>query len=254
VAFIRGGGQVNLLSSSDLRSALLLAGEAREFPAGSRERMVHAMRGLARMVHAQVAIYGEVIGGATLRPTIDFGWASERERAVFEEYARGPDKELEDPTLGRLAHFTGAPVASVRRQELIGKRDWYRSRHTQELRRRAGVDAFIYSSFSSAGRLRAIALHRAWGDVPFSARELSLVDAFHGGCVFLHGDPMGDLPPRQRSVLTLLARGLSEKEIAYELKLSGHTVHDYVKALHKRLRVRSRGELVAAAHGMLRGA
>jgi DNA-binding NarL/FixJ family response regulator len=55
------------------------------------------------------------------------------------------------------------------------------------------------------------------------------------------------LPPRLREVLAGLARGLSEKQVAAELGLSPHTVHDHVKALHRRLRVQSRGELLALA-------
>jgi DNA-binding NarL/FixJ family response regulator len=47
--------------------------------------------------------------------------------------------------------------------------------------------------------------------------------------------------------LALLASGLSEKEVASQLALSPATVHDYVKALHRRLGARSRSELLARA-------
>jgi DNA-binding CsgD family transcriptional regulator len=42
-----------------------------------------------------------------------------------------------------------------------------------------------------------------------------------------------------------LLRGDGEKQIAARLKLSTHTVHVYVKALHKRYNVSSRSELLA---------
>ena len=42
-----------------------------------------------------------------------------------------------------------------------------------------------------------------------------------------------------------MLEGLSEKETAARLDLSGHTVHQYVKALYRRYRVRSRSELLA---------
>ena len=45
--------------------------------------------------------------------------------------------------------------------------------------------------------------------------------------------------------LDAMLEGLSEKETAARLDLSGHTVHQYVKALYRRYRVRSRSELLA---------
>lgn len=54
-----------------------------------------------------------------------------------------------------------------------------------------------------------------------------------------------ELPPRQRQTLERLLQGDSEKQIAQRLRLSPHTIHSYVKALHKRLNVNSRGELLA---------
>lgn len=59
--------------------------------------------------------------------------------------------------------------------------------------------------------------------------------------------PPEPLPPRQAAVLDGLCRGLSEKQIAAELGMSPHTVHDHVKRLHLRFGVQSRGELIARA-------
>ncbi|MEL7238927.1 MAG: helix-turn-helix transcriptional regulator, partial [Planctomycetota bacterium] len=54
-----------------------------------------------------------------------------------------------------------------------------------------------------------------------------------------------DLSPRQRDVLAGLLRGQSEKEVAYALGVSTHTVHTHVKRLYAELDVTSRGELLA---------
>lgn len=51
--------------------------------------------------------------------------------------------------------------------------------------------------------------------------------------------------PREREVATLLARGLSNAEIAGTLVLSPHTVTDHVKSLYEKVSVTSRQELVA---------
>jgi DNA-binding CsgD family transcriptional regulator len=57
------------------------------------------------------------------------------------------------------------------------------------------------------------------------------------------------LSPRMRDTLQHLLSGDSEKEVAAKLKLSPHTVHIHVKNLYKRLRVSSRGELMAKCLG-----
>ncbi len=51
--------------------------------------------------------------------------------------------------------------------------------------------------------------------------------------------------PREREVATLLARGLSNAEIAEKLVLSHYTVQDHVKSLYDKVGVTSRKELVA---------
>lgn len=53
------------------------------------------------------------------------------------------------------------------------------------------------------------------------------------------------LSPRARQILTFLLNGETEKQIADKLQISPHTVHTYVKRLHKTLGVRSRNELLA---------
>jgi DNA-binding CsgD family transcriptional regulator len=58
------------------------------------------------------------------------------------------------------------------------------------------------------------------------------------------------LPRRQREVLAGLLSGSSVKEIAGELGISPYTVNDYIKALYRRFDVSSRGELLAAVHGL----
>lgn len=57
------------------------------------------------------------------------------------------------------------------------------------------------------------------------------------------------LTERERIVLDRLILGESVREIADSLGRSPHTVHDHVKALHRKLKACSRGELVARALG-----
>lgn len=53
------------------------------------------------------------------------------------------------------------------------------------------------------------------------------------------------LTPREQQITQLVARGLTNQQIAAALHLSPHTVRDYLKAVFEKLDVSSRGELVA---------
>jgi DNA-binding NarL/FixJ family response regulator len=57
------------------------------------------------------------------------------------------------------------------------------------------------------------------------------------------------LTSREQEVLRLLARGLSQKQIAARLYISGNTVKSHTDHIFAKLRVRSRAELIALAHG-----
>lgn len=65
------------------------------------------------------------------------------------------------------------------------------------------------------------------------------------------GQRGGWISPREQMVLEQLILGKSVRQIADDLGRSPHTVHDHVKALHKKLNASSRGELVARALGYL---
>ena len=54
----------------------------------------------------------------------------------------------------------------------------------------------------------------------------------------------GELSEREREVLALLSRGLSERQIGQELFLSFNTVHSHVKSIYRKLGVGSRAEAV----------
>ena len=61
------------------------------------------------------------------------------------------------------------------------------------------------------------------------------------------GDADSELSPRETDILRLVARGLSDAEIAERLFLSPHTVHRHVANIRTKLRVPSRAAAVARA-------
>jgi len=60
-------------------------------------------------------------------------------------------------------------------------------------------------------------------------------------------DGIGELSPREREVLRLVANGLSDSDIAEQLVLSPHTVHRHVANIRRKLGLRSRSAAAAAA-------
>ena len=60
-------------------------------------------------------------------------------------------------------------------------------------------------------------------------------------------DHLADLTPREREVLTWLARGLTNLEIADELVIAPKTVRNYVSRIYSKLGVESRAQAVLAA-------
>jgi DNA-binding NarL/FixJ family response regulator len=53
------------------------------------------------------------------------------------------------------------------------------------------------------------------------------------------------LSAREQEVLALLAKGFLYKEIALQLNIGYDTVHNYIRRIYEKLRVRSRGQAVA---------
>jgi DNA-binding NarL/FixJ family response regulator len=78
---------------------------------------------------------------------------------------------------------------------------------------------------------------------------LTSVKTFFQALLQSHSEPeipgLPKLSRREREVLTLLSKGLVDKEIAQSLRISVWTVHDYVKSLFERLNVHTRTEAVA---------
>lgn len=245
-----------------LRSLLRLVSDLRDLPDGSPEQRVLAMERLGAILGAKVVLWMEVVGIDAGLPVlacpVERGWSDAGERAVFHHYL-AHQRELVDPAVPRLLTALSPAGATLLRDDVIPDSDWYASEHVQDIRRAARVDSFLLAARAPlGGRPSSLVLHRPWRDRPFTAKDRAVLDAFRRETPWLDSTPRAslsglDLSPRLAAVLDGLARGLSEKEIAAELRISPHTAHDHVKALHRRLGVRSRGELLARALTPRRG-
>ena len=257
---------------SDLRAMLRLAAEAGELPAGTDERRRHLLDGLRRLVGGQSAalflLGRDPVGG----PLSDGGplvWASmpPEHRAAYDRLIRHnpPPRNPIVPLLLRSKN----PLITQHRRQVADERTWYHSAFYQQFQRPLGLDDMLYAKAPlPGGRMLAVAAVRHAGERPFGDRECRLVDLFHREAVRLYGmeaapappaDPgtstdarastdarVSALPPRLKPVLKHLLQGEGEKQVAANLGLSRHTVHDYIKSLYRQLGVCSRGELMAA--------
>lgn len=67
--------------------------------------------------------------------------------------------------------------------------------------------------------------------------------------VFQKPSPLAKLSPREREIITAMARGLTYKEIAAELGISTETIRTHIHNMYRKLRVRSAAEAVMKVFG-----
>lgn len=232
----------------DVRDVFRLIGEIREKGADPKQWRPHMVQRLRKLFGAMVVISSEVHARATSTPgklqIIDIGWGCDADSDLWEIHSQRDDETLES---WRLVAGQMPETENKEGEEVPVK----------PIKPVYGGRSFVLSQFSlpHVNAVDQLGLHRAFGDEPFSATEHRLIRLFHKelGRLWKRDalrnvqDPAHDLPPRLSQTLTELLAGHSEKEIAAKLDLSRHTIHNYVKALHQRFEVSSRGELLAKA-------
>jgi DNA-binding NarL/FixJ family response regulator len=111
---------------------------------------------------------------------------------------------------------------------------------------RAGARGYLLKGADRAEIDRALEAV-AHGEVVFSASIASRVLAFFGGSPGASLEPFPELTEREREVLDLVARGLTNAEIARRLVVSDKTVRNHVSNVFAKLHVAGRAEAVARA-------
>jgi DNA-binding CsgD family transcriptional regulator len=216
------------------------------------------VRGLTRLVNAQIAAAVE-IGAETqghpprLVQIADCGWLAPVHRENWDfHYTRG-QKFRRLPVYQRFAAFQGA-LNTKSREQLVPDAEWYRSVEFNVFHRSMGIDDILPSltRTDDPPGLLGFVLLRGLGRERFGAGERRLARLFHGELIRQVGTSLArtharspHLPPRLQQTLDCLLEGDSEKQAALRLRLSPHTVHEYVKALYRRLGVSTRAGLMA---------
>jgi len=246
------GGQTDRLKLSDVRRVFRLVGEIREIGADPERWRPHMVQALRRLANADVVVSSEIhfrkIKTTGVMKVFDLGWGSDPEGQAWKIHTEREDERPENFWLAAMTSdkATTADDAGGDEEELVPVKP------TEKVR---GGRYLIVSQYAlpHAGVVDQLGLHRAWDEKPFTTADHKLVRLFHvelgrlwkRDAIRRAKDPATALPPRLTQTLNELLSGSSEKQIALRLELSRHTIHNYVKALHQRFGVSSRGELLA---------
>jgi len=247
------------IRTSDVRQLFLLINQCRELWDAGQAPTMHFLRGLARLLRSQVAIRIDASrvrpgGTAVFQGVEDCGWSSASDRERVYGYVSSRSLDV-DPLTAAVVRHPGRLV-TLTRADVISTAAWNQTEVRSEVHLAAGVDDSLLSLRRKPrrGEARVLVLKRSRSEGSFGESERDLVDLAHGETDWLFDDlPVPNTPAdctfsrREKETLTLLLTGASEKVVAVKLALSRHTVHDYVKAIYKKLGVASRAELMARA-------
>jgi DNA-binding CsgD family transcriptional regulator len=254
------------LRLADVRALLELLAEVRALGATPAAWRAHLASELSRLCGARAVVSSELLPRPASSPAqrdaatsgscqaavqtsvVAYSGVGEGEVGGFFDDVIWYD-HARDHTLNDLLPLYGTTFVRSR-SDLASDRNWYRSPLANERFRKHDCDDFILAmcAVPGVGAICSLELFRPWGAARFSEREQALVQLIQHELsrdfrASVQGAPR--LSRRQSQVLELLRRGLGEKQVAAELDVSTHTVHDYVKALYRAHRVASRAELLA---------
>jgi DNA-binding CsgD family transcriptional regulator len=229
-----------------IRSIFRLIGEVRELGSDPQRWRPHMVQRLRKLFSAEIVISSEIHFRQTHAGSmgvIDIGWGCDAENNTWQIHNEREDEKPDSYWL-----LASQPAPTVDADQLVP---------VKPAKPLYGGRCFILSqqALPHAGAVDQLGLHRSDGDQPFTHAEHRLVRIFHvelgrlwrRDAIRHARQPDADLPPRLSQTLACLLDGMSEKQIALNLDLSQHTIHNYVKALHQRFEVSSRGELLAKA-------
>lgn len=240
------------MEESDVRAMVRLVSEVIARPGDHADKKRHLLGGLCRLIAADWWVWGLGNSGAVAGEA--HTCLSALEGAADQEHLTRLDRDRPARALARRDSCTF--VELHRRQ---AHAVWSQAPGgpaecgSSLLQSETGLVPCILSRKQvSLNCGSAIGLYRSPGETAFSQREVRLADIVLTEVTWLHeqdspaaaGRAITPLPRRQLQTLNLLIHGHSRNEIAERLRISVHTVGDYVKAIYDHFDVQSRAELI----------
>ena len=247
------------LKLSDVRNVFRLVGEIREIGSDPERWRPHMVQALRKLANAAVVVSSEIhfrkIKTTGAMKVFDIGWGSDPDGKSWKIHTERDDEKPENFWLAAAAAPAKIDGGAGAEGYAGGDADADELVPVKPTEKVRGGRYLIVSQYAlpHAGVVDQLGLHRAWDEQPFTTSDHKLVRLFHvelgrlwkRDAIRQAKDPATTLPPRLTQTLNELLAGSSEKQIALKLELSQHTIHNYVKALHQRFGVSSRGELLA---------
>lgn len=117
----------------------------------------------------------------------------------------------------------------------------------------AGASAFLLKDAKESQFLAAVRVCVEGGSMFAPSVTRRLIEKFAKPATATRREGLPNLTEREREVLVLMSRGLSNDEISAELVVSVHTTKSHVASVLQKLRVRSRVQAVVFAyeHGLV---
>jgi DNA-binding CsgD family transcriptional regulator len=248
----------SLICEEDARVMVRLLGEVLMMPGDLTAQKRALMKGLAKLVNADAWMWvlSSVTGDEPTAMQLLYDGYSQEEMAVFTDVALSPD--YENPSgVHALKMLEDGEHKTETRHQCFDDAEWAQFPAVQDHFDKlagVGVDQYIMSLYplDQTHIISGIGMHRFKGRPDFTERERRIVHIIAEEVRWLHytglpeagDDGIPSLSPRLKSVLTLLLDGQAPNQIASGLKLSPHTVKDYIKTLYKHFGVTSRAELM----------
>jgi len=113
---------------------------------------------------------------------------------------------------------------------------------------RAGASGFLLKDAPEEQLIAGIRIVAGGGSLFAPTVTRRLIERFAGGRPTARQPPLEELTPRELEVLRLVARGLSNAEIAATLVVSEHTVKTHVAHILRKLDLRDRVQAVVLAY------
>lgn len=256
-------------SEHEVRSMVRLAGELGELhgrrPELTDEWVGHLLQGACRLVDAAAASHVFSLGThpngePNLQRTNVWGFDSPMLNLTAEFVRTGEPADViahEHNRLMRSQHpLPSGHTYAYALDRLFPRQHWHNSPTYCDFWQKLHLDDCIQAGVMLGGEGAQptdgfhVRISRPAGHAPFTPRQWKLVQILFDELRWMYAppanpSPLEKLPSRLRRVAEHLRQGLSEKEVASQLGLSRHTVHDYVKQLYRQFTVSSRAELMA---------
>ena len=155
--------------------------------------------------------------------------------------------DMQMPSLGGIDLLNALACRGLRVRTLVISAERNEGQIAQAMR--AGAAGFLPKSLAPAHMLAAVA--KVLAGERYLPEHLAQTMTAGAGGASGEGDPESRLTPRQREILSMIERGLANKEIANVLDLSQSTVKFHITALFRELGVRTRTECVHVARERL---